>query len=254
MSAELKKFYKSGAKKNFNWKDLYEIEDLKSAFMEQLPDHKFKNIKFISDENNTDDMSSQTILFECDNVFIGLKMTDDIIWYVVDRIKLSSTNVECFSSDDDDPTDDSFVELFDKSDSSVSYDLYPLKQGFEINYKQIDKKYQNVTEITSTELSTIEIKNKILEKQINKHMKNIKKYHSVTNYQKFDICDNFNVCIGNDMIIVLKNNEIISGFFDKVTSFQKGDYMSIAYLAECGDFVYCNYGDVSSIIIIKIEK
>lgn len=50
---------------------------------------------------------------------------------------------------------------------------------------------------------------------------------------------------------ITKNNKIISGFNDPSTHFQMGDGHTICYLAENGDLIIENCGDVSSVVIVK---
>jgi hypothetical protein len=53
------------------------------------------------------------------------------------------------------------------------------------------------------------------------------------------------------MIFVVKNNNIISGFFDISEDYQSGDHTNIGYIAENNNFIYCCYGDVTSYAMIK---
>jgi hypothetical protein len=67
--------------------------------------------------------------------------------------------------------------------------------------------------------------------------------------------DNMKVYIGrtDDKIIyiVAEDGNIISGFIDKVMSYQLGDGSTDFYIHENGDLIINNSGDVSSMIIIK---
>lgn len=61
-------------------------------------------------------------------------------------------------------------------------------------------------------------------------------------------------CMGSVYYIIAKDKEIISMFEDKRGTYQIGDCYTHCYLYNNDDLIIINYGDISSIVVIKYES
>jgi hypothetical protein len=216
---------------------------IKKMFKMNLPTYDFNNIKLVYCEENY----AEIALFSINDILLGVQL-DESYWFLVDRILVSARNIITYCSEDNDDV----IKLFEYSDNTISYDLYPFRQGYEIPIEAINDEYKKVKKIEGLYVDNIKIKDKLLKKTIDEYIKNTD-YDLSKQYVIYKWLNNMEICIGKLMIFVRKGDEIISGFFDLIDFFQSGDSHNQAYLADNGDFIYCCYGDITSTAIIKIN-
>jgi hypothetical protein len=155
------------------------------------------------------------------------------------------------------------VTLLPGSKDNITYELYPMEQGGEFSIENLG--FEGGTTIPPSETfydcqtEIILQNNKFLSKDMSLSMS-----ESDTKFiagRKFSIGDmdlyigsygQFTSRDGGIIYVLVKGNEVLSGFKDKHYLFQEGDGETNVYSYE-DKIVIHNMGDVSSIVIIKLN-
>ena len=219
----------------------------KESFEEQLPDLKFKNIIYLSETDTNETLA----VFKYKNSDKLIAIDDNGDWFIVDIVILTKykkiIHAVQFS--------ESAVEMFENVDDSVQYTLFPFHDNIVIEPPQLNEAYAEKQEIKwkTHKFDYLNLFDKQIHKKITNYINNAE-FIDINEGKLFELPNDHKVYIGCNMIIVMKNNKIISGFFDTEGHFQSGDCIDIAYVASNGDFIYCAYGDCTSIVTIQFDN
>lgn len=165
-------------------------------------------------------------------------------------------------------SEDDTVELLKNSDPTIYYKLIPFEQGEEI-WINHDKKtfmdYKNVNELPDINETgkNNEFTNTSYHFNPNHKVKDIfdEKYRVVNkiytsnwiNDMKVHVCEYGKKYDTHDVILISKNNKILSGFKCYDDQYQQGDGSTVMFIdTYTNDLIIFNDGDVSSAIIVKL--
>ena len=194
------------------------IENMINEFKEIMPyDYDINNLKLIYTSPNND-----TSVYSLGDKIVGAHNCDE--WFNVPYINLSNEHPS---------NEEHFIKLLNKSSDNICYDLYPFEQCGEVPLEALGINVQNLKVID--------------EGSVPKCLKDYEVEMS------FEYGDGFTISIAESNYYISKNNEIISGFSDPETHFQLGDGCTNCYLADTGELIIENCGDVSSTVIVKTK-
>jgi len=210
-------------------------------FEKKFPNYDKNGLKFVYNKTINDDFIE--IVYSTNKqffIFSGELDEDDndifdryCDWDIVNKIEFDGSN----------------LMLMDNSSKYIKYDFYPFEQGNELPLSGLGMPKKSLTEIEIT-CDLYDIKKKF-ENQSEFFESDDDIFISDT---EISWKDDIHVHIGDINLsivyIVAKDNKIISGFYDKQTTFQLGDCITRCYLHN-DNLVIQNCGDVSSVVIIK---
>lgn len=167
--------------------------------------------------------------------------------------------VETYELSTDNPKIDyDNLRLLLNSSKNIKYQLFPFEQGSEIYVEKVNNKYQflKYNDIVEIELVDNTTQDK-LRNVLNKYPKcrNFLNYdfYAVEWFNNMFVCMFYESDCDNILIVVLKDNKIISGFkCVNDGAFQEGDCTLWCYMDKyTDDLIIQNGGDVSSTIVVK---
>lgn len=200
-----------------------QIEMFKSSFNEctDLSNYSIDNLQFLCIEDD-----EENALFTFPNTCIVARyffvfFDEPTSWSVPERHELCVGTTSTLNG----------VELLDNSSHAIQYVLYPFEQCCDLPLS-----YLIPTMGTFLDTSSLT--------QI--YESGCKLHHQIKWSDNLTL-----VFYDNKQYKVMLNGNFLSGFSDNPTHFQLGDCGTLAYIDKYDNLIVCQYGDVSSVVIVK---
>jgi len=221
-------------------------EEVISSFNNHFP---YQNMSKLQDGKNLYDgmvfnLDGCPVRFVKDNEYNPCDTCNtDCFWSIVTKIDASTGSIIKYG----DPYVG--VEMMNNTNDGIKFGLYPFEQGKEIPLKCLGYKKKEMVKVDGTEFWPY--KEMVFKNQTNIFRSQDEKFLCEMTFKwKNDLMLHIGE-IGSEVVyIVAKDDQIVSGFYDEITAFQRGDGFTTGYL-QGGDLIIENCGDVSSVVVIK---
>jgi hypothetical protein len=207
--------------------DSEEVNEIVEDFKKTFPEHNIKDLTFTKELKNSNEDVISLFSHKKNKNMIFCYNHEDCFWHIIDKVLLSPNSKIVICKDNENDDEDGIVpKLVKNSCNEIEYELYPMEQGSEIEFNYIDMDEDDLEELDSSGDMAMKIK-------INDELMLKIDYDHEMSYK------------------IYKNKKRVSGFTDEPTTYQLGDGGTTVYLYKKKDLIVHNYGDVSSIVIIK---